>query len=47
MKIINFMPPGAEVLMQGCVHISNYIGYASSYTLIAIVLKDYTCMLIS
>ena len=46
-KIVNFMTPGAGVLMLGCGHISHYSEYALSSTLsiystlIAIVLRDY------
>ena len=46
-KILNFMTPGAGVLVLRCRHTSHYGDYALSSTLsiystlIAIVLKDY------
>ena len=46
-KIVNFMIPGAGVLMLGCGHISHYSEYVVSSTLliysilIVIVLRDY------
>ena len=46
-KIVNFMTPGAGVLMLGRSHISHYSEYVLSSTLsiystlIAIVLRDY------
>ena len=45
--IVNFMTPGAGVLMLGCDHISHYSEYVVSSTLsiystlVAIVLRDY------
>ena len=45
-KIVNFMAPGAEVLMLGHGHISHYSEYVVSTlsiysTFIAIMLRDY------
>ena len=46
-QIVNFMTPGAWVLMLGCGHISHYSEYVLSSTLsiystlIAIVLRDF------
>ena len=46
-KIVNFMTPGAGVLMLGCGYISHYSEYVVSSslsiysTLVAIVLRDY------
>ena len=53
-KIVNFLTPGARVLMLGCGHISHYTEYDLSstlsiyWTLIAIiVLRDNFMMLLS
>ena len=46
-KIVNFMTPGAGVLMLGCGNISHYSKYVVSSTLsiysslVVIVLRDY------